>query len=145
MSDAERIAQLEAALKQLRRSHYSCEDGWYSCPLSNDGCLNDRTPKDECTCGADDNNALIDAALSSPLPAAELGDRRALGDIIKLRHALRELLMGCELVDGEQAILPRQMQEARATLDNAMSPLPHADGNITVSPLPAASVVVTEP
>lgn len=55
---------LRAALVYLRRSHHSCEDDWYSCPKSEDGCAND-SEGDECNCGADKYNAKIDAALAS--------------------------------------------------------------------------------
>ena len=48
-----------------KRPHYYCEDGWYSCPLAEYGCYNDSIPKDECTCGADNHNAEVDALLSS--------------------------------------------------------------------------------
>lgn len=41
------------------RSHYSCEDGWYSCPKSAEGCLNDRE-SGECTCGVDEHNAEVE-------------------------------------------------------------------------------------
>lgn len=32
--------------------HYECEDGWYSCPKSDEGCFNDGV-SDECNCGAE--------------------------------------------------------------------------------------------
>ena len=67
----ERIAELEAENKRLRvfidtkcrRIHYECEDCWYSCPKSEDGCCNDNV--EGCTCGADDWNARIDEALNA--------------------------------------------------------------------------------
>lgn len=41
-------------LKELAtRTHYTCEDSWYSCPLSHDGCADDRYDKNVCNCGAD--------------------------------------------------------------------------------------------
>lgn len=56
--------------------HYSCEDPWYSCPLSVDGCADDR--KTECDCGQAEHSkkhadyvARIDAALAPPAPDAE--------------------------------------------------------------------------
>lgn len=58
----DRIAKLETALKNARMSHQTCEDNWYSCPKSSEGCSNDAAG-DECTCGADEHNAAIDAAL----------------------------------------------------------------------------------
>jgi hypothetical protein len=47
----------------LKQSHYSCEDGYYSCPLSEGGCANDQWDKDECDCGADDHNKEVDAII----------------------------------------------------------------------------------
>lgn len=46
----------QAALEQVARDvlgkHYECEDCWYSCPLSEDGCCNYAQPK-VCNCGLD--------------------------------------------------------------------------------------------
>lgn len=44
---------------------------------------------------------------------------RALVSRLDLLAALKALLEGCEQLDPEQAILPQQMQAARATLDKA--------------------------
>ena len=45
-------------LKDLAlRKHYSCEDSWYSCPKSEDGCAQDNDG--ECICGAEDHNAKV--------------------------------------------------------------------------------------
>jgi hypothetical protein len=43
------------ALEALGRGtkHYECEDAWYSCPMSDGGCL--ITSITECTCGANLN------------------------------------------------------------------------------------------
>lgn len=70
---AEHIAVLEAALNKLRRPHETCEDSWYSCPKapsSSPGALpgewdscRDDADHDQCECGADWTNAIIDAAL----------------------------------------------------------------------------------
>ena len=49
--------------KLARRDHYRCEDHWYSCPKSPDGCANDLAG-DECNCGADSHNDKIDELLS---------------------------------------------------------------------------------
>lgn len=59
-----RIAVLEKALADAKISHASCEDPWYSCPLSVDGCADDR--EIDCNCGATKHNALIDVVLSQP-------------------------------------------------------------------------------
>ena len=38
-------------VKLAHREHVECEDPWYSCPKSPEGCLADNG--DECDCGAD--------------------------------------------------------------------------------------------
>ena len=50
--------------KALAGSHYECEDCWYSCPLSSEGCCDDSVPKDTCTCSYNDRVTAIAAALS---------------------------------------------------------------------------------
>ncbi len=48
-------------LKELAsEKHYYCEDSWYSCPKAEGGCFNDQYEKDECSCGADKRNAIIE-------------------------------------------------------------------------------------
>ena len=46
----------EAIRKEFREkfpvSHYYCEDSWYSCPLSEEGCADDS--KSGCCCGAEE-------------------------------------------------------------------------------------------
>jgi hypothetical protein len=42
----------------VERTHYYCEDTWYSCPKHPEGCANDGSG-DECNCGADEWNALV--------------------------------------------------------------------------------------
>lgn len=53
--------RLRAALNAARRDHVSCDDGWYSCPMHPDGCLDESATG--CNCGADEHNAAIDIAL----------------------------------------------------------------------------------
>jgi len=48
----------------VKRKHYECEDGWYSCPMSTEGCLNE-SEDETCTCGASEHNALVDSALAA--------------------------------------------------------------------------------
>jgi hypothetical protein len=49
--------------KLAHREHYNCEeDTFYGCPLSRDGCSDDRQPK-VCNCGADAHNAKVAALL----------------------------------------------------------------------------------
>lgn len=56
-------AGLERLAALAKRSHYYCEDGWYSCPKAEDGCANEsRGP--ECDCGADEHNAEVDALMA---------------------------------------------------------------------------------
>ena len=59
-----RIRELREALAKQKQSHYSCEDCWYSCPMSEEGCCDDR--QSGCTCGAEAANTKIDALLSRP-------------------------------------------------------------------------------
>jgi hypothetical protein len=47
-------------LEALKRKHLEVEDSWYSCPKSPEGCGNEFAGT-ECTCGADEHNALVDA------------------------------------------------------------------------------------
>jgi hypothetical protein len=61
MNDARR-AELEAVAKQLAGNHYDCEDCWYSCPLSADGCCNENQEK-VCTCGVESRRTQILEAL----------------------------------------------------------------------------------
>ena len=44
----------------MYRTHYECEDSWYSCPASEGGCARDDYDT-ECDCWADEHNALVDA------------------------------------------------------------------------------------
>lgn len=50
-------------LESLKESHYYCEDSWYSCPLAEDGCADDRKPKDKCDCGAEGQRKRVDAII----------------------------------------------------------------------------------
>lgn len=64
IASAKEVQALREALEGLKREHTNCEDCWYSCPKSVDGCC-DGSQGDDCNCGADQHNAKIDAALSS--------------------------------------------------------------------------------
>jgi hypothetical protein len=48
-------SQVDRLYTAALRSHDTCDDPWYSCPLCPEGCSND--DKVGCTCGADDKNA----------------------------------------------------------------------------------------
>lgn len=49
---------LEKLLDSLKQFHHYCEDRWYSCPLSADGCLDDR--QEGCNCGASEHNETLE-------------------------------------------------------------------------------------
>lgn len=42
---------LAEAVALLRTKHYECQDSWYSCPKSDEGCADDGAGT-ECNCGA---------------------------------------------------------------------------------------------
>ncbi len=52
-----------AVANLLVGSHYECEDPWYSCPLSVEGCADETKPK-ECECGHDKRVEAIAQALA---------------------------------------------------------------------------------
>ena len=56
------VEQALEALECNRRSHYYCEDTWYSCPKHEEGCANE-SDGEECNCGADEANTQIDSAI----------------------------------------------------------------------------------
>ncbi len=41
------------------RDHYSCDDTFYSCPKSSEGCCNE-SKGNKCNCGADDHNKEVE-------------------------------------------------------------------------------------
>lgn len=59
------LQKLKGLKKLAYRTHFYCEDTWYSCPKHEAGCANDAYKKDECTCGADEHNAEVDALYTS--------------------------------------------------------------------------------
>lgn len=61
MDNKTRVEILREAIKELRRGHSICEDGFYSCPKSEDYCGPEE--HSECDCGADDDNDFIDHML----------------------------------------------------------------------------------
>ena len=65
MKDLRQAAQqaLEA-LENSKRTHYYCEDTWYSCPKHEEGCANE-SEGDECNCGADEVNVRIESAITA--------------------------------------------------------------------------------
>jgi len=45
--------------------HYECEDSWYSCPLSEEGCANEGKDKTRCNCGRDDRKVQLELLLTT--------------------------------------------------------------------------------
>ncbi len=54
--------------EELAGPHLECEDGWYSCPLCEEGCIDDR--QSGCTCGRNMRVEAIGAALRAAESAA---------------------------------------------------------------------------
>jgi len=54
--------ELLEIVKDSKRAHYDCDDKWYACPKSPDGCADERVGTD-CICRADEWNARRDKAL----------------------------------------------------------------------------------
>ena len=73
MTQIEALRLALEALGSNRRTHYYCEDTWYSCPKHEDGCANEYM-EDECNCGADEANAGIDQAITAIKAALEAKD-----------------------------------------------------------------------
>jgi len=60
---------LEALRKLALRSHYYCEDTWYSCPKAEGGSAND-AKGDGCDCGADNHNAKVERVFEQTMRIA---------------------------------------------------------------------------
>jgi hypothetical protein len=57
-----KIEELIAKLEDLKVSHDTCEDCWYSCPKSKEGSCDNR--QKDCNCGADEHNAEVDSLIA---------------------------------------------------------------------------------
>lgn len=64
MREVEVWKELEKWIRTQRRFHYSCDDTWYACPKSEDGCADSRQG-DECNCGADEFNQELDRHITA--------------------------------------------------------------------------------
>lgn len=62
MTDRALLQQALEALEKNKRTHYYCDDSWYSCPKHEEGCSND-DEGEECNCGADEVNAELEAVI----------------------------------------------------------------------------------
>lgn len=47
-------------MEWVERTHYVCEDSFYSCPLAEGGCCDSRYLENLCNCGADAFNKEAD-------------------------------------------------------------------------------------
>lgn len=56
----------EAWEKRLKVGHHECEDRWFSCPKSPEGCAQEFSGP-ECTCGADAHNKRMDTTITDIL------------------------------------------------------------------------------
>jgi hypothetical protein len=56
------LLEVKAFLEKSRKKHRYCEDSWYSCPKSENGCSNDEEGN-ECNCGAEQYNEELDIIL----------------------------------------------------------------------------------
>jgi hypothetical protein len=70
MTKDEALKMAIEALENNKRTHYYCEDTWYSCPKHEDGCANEYAGK-ECDCGADETNKEFDNAILACKEALE--------------------------------------------------------------------------
>jgi hypothetical protein len=57
-----------------KRAHYSCEDSFYSCPESAEGCSNDSVTA--CDCGANEHNARASAVYVELLRRLDSEDQK---------------------------------------------------------------------
>jgi hypothetical protein len=60
-------SKIQQAIEELERisvSHAECNDRWYSCPLSLEGCANEAAIN-ECTCGASELAAHLQTAIAA--------------------------------------------------------------------------------
>lgn len=79
-------AALEAMRLLAMREHYTCDDTWYSCPKSPEGCANEGNG-DECICGADEHNAKVERLYAAVMQEEEAPvrwyDTVKVGDILR--------------------------------------------------------------
>jgi len=52
------MAELKVIYYLALKKHYYCEDGWYSCPLAEEGCADD-SQEGVCSCGASKHNEIV--------------------------------------------------------------------------------------
>ena len=64
MTNKEAMQMALDTLSESKRSHYYCEDRFYSCPMHEEGCA-DALEGDECNCGANFVNETIEKAIEA--------------------------------------------------------------------------------
>lgn len=77
-----------ARAKALAGGHYSCEDSWYSCPLSSDGCSDDR--QEGCTCGYDNRVDKIAMALTDERRRVDEEAKRLRECLVEVNRVLQD-------------------------------------------------------
>jgi hypothetical protein len=56
------LETIVAEVNKLTLQHHQCEDSWYSCPKSEDGCC-DENAGDKCNCGAEEHNNQVNRVI----------------------------------------------------------------------------------
>ena len=92
------------ALENNRRTHYYCEDTWYSCPKHEDGCANE-AEGDECNCGADKANQEIDNAITAIKQARSAPVQEPVAWLVEFENGEQELHFDKQSVGETQAPL----------------------------------------
>lgn len=77
-------------------SHYSCEDPWYSCPKSEEGCLNESVGT-ECDCGYEDKISKLQNTFQQVAQEAVLEKDK---EIERLKTSLKRGDCYCEVGIG---------------------------------------------
>lgn len=93
--------------EQLLQWHDACEDSWYSCPQSMDGCADD-SAGEECRCGLNERRAATAAAL-----------REAREPLEKEIAALRKQLADARKEASFVAFYEGRLEEERANAEQA--------------------------
>ena len=104
----------------MKRKHYYCEDGWYSCPKAEDGCYDEWAGTD-CNCGADEFNAEIDSAINagrgmrmSKTPRTDEHCRKISDDALGLEYVANELQYWAEKLEEELAATQNEIKKLTA-------------------------------
>lgn len=77
--------------------HYECEDPWYSCPMSDEGCVNP-AEGEECTCGVDTRRTLLDKLLKTARQEALREYREVIARNLQLDHVKRQTYSKTDII-----------------------------------------------